>query len=86
MDDHFALFGGLKHDGSVTGFERIQRWPKHKGPVAHLHPSETRPWKFVFVVSEEMAPSFKQQSFGKPWNSKVKQYVLGLSQKDVWEL
>ena len=77
---------GTEHDGSSAGFERIQRWLKLKGPLAHLHASESRPWKFVFVVPEEMALSFKQQSFGKAWNSKVKQYVLGLSQKDVWEL
>ena len=73
------------HPGSIAGFQRIQRWLKLKGPASHLRPSKSRPWTFIFVVPEEMAASFNQQSFGNVWGSKVKQFVLGLSQKDIWE-
>ena len=76
--------GSLESNSSISGFERIQRWLKFKGPT-HLRPSETQPWMFIFIIPEEKAASLKQQSFGKIWNSKVKQYVLGLSQKDIWE-
>ena len=74
--------GSLESNSSILGFERIQCWLKFKGPT-HLRSSKTRPWMFIFIVPEEKAASLKQQSFGKIWNSKVKQYVLGLSQKDI---
>jgi hypothetical protein len=77
--------GTFEPNDSIAGFERVQRWLKLKGPTSHLCPSETQPWMFIFIVPEEKAASFKRQSFGKIWNSKVKQYVLGLSQKDIWE-
>ena len=81
--DFFQItLGSFEPNGSIAGFERVQRWLELKGPTSHLCPSETRPWLFISIVPEGKAASLKQQSFGKIWNSKVKQYVLGL---DIWE-
>ena len=73
----------VEHPSSTAGFGLIQKWLRVKSPASHLRPSKDRPWKFIFVVPEEMAASFEQVSFGGVWDSKVKQYVLGLSDDDV---
>ena len=83
--DVLKMAVGMERDGGITGFKLIQRWLNLEGPASHVRPSKIRPWRFIFVVPEETAASFKLQSFGNDWNSKVKQYVLGLSQQDVLE-
>lgn len=87
--DHLEFFlkitAGTEHLGDPAGFECVEQWLELKDPTSHLCPSETQPWRFIFVVPEENAASFVQQSFGKVWNSKVKQYVLRLSEKDIWD-
>lgn len=75
-----------RHPSKIAGFQRIQRGLKLGGPASNLRPSQAQPWIFIFVVEEEDAASFMKQPFGKVWDPKVKQYVLGLSQKDVWEI
>jgi hypothetical protein len=76
---------GVDYAGSTTGFERVQRWLDRIGENSqHLQPSTTRRWKFIFVVPEEIAPSFTKWTFGDGWDEKVAQYVLGLSQRQIW--
>ena len=58
------------HPNKSAGF---QSGLKVKGPASNLRASKKRPWVFIFVVLETAV-----------WDSKVEQYVLGLSQKDVW--
>ena len=64
---------------------------------ALLRPSETglkplcplvsKPWILLFVVPEPMQTTYKKQNF-KPdaavWRGKMKQYVLGLNEYDVF--
>ena len=83
--DVLKMAVGMERDGGITGFKLIQRWLNLEGPASHVRPSETQPWRFIFVVPEEKVASFKLQSFGNVWNSQVQQYVLGLSPKDIWE-
>jgi hypothetical protein len=74
---YFEVLNTLKL--SVTPFYSV------KGPASNLRPSRKRPWMFIFIVPEETEASFTKQPFEEVWDSKVEQYVLGLSQKDVWE-
>jgi hypothetical protein len=84
--DFLQMTDAKRQPSKIAGFERIQRGMKLKGPASNLRPSKQHPWILIFVLSEEKAASFKKQPFGKDWDSKVKQYVLTLSQKDVWEI
>ncbi|KAF8518686.1 hypothetical protein BU17DRAFT_90757 [Hysterangium stoloniferum] len=73
-----------KNDPStIPRFQRIQRALKLKGPASNLRPSEEQPWMIILIVPKETAPSFTKQPFGGVWDSKVKQYVLALSQKEI---
>ncbi|KAF8523379.1 hypothetical protein BU17DRAFT_86122 [Hysterangium stoloniferum] len=83
--DFLQMTVAKNHPSKIAGFQRIQRGLKLKGPASNLRPSKEQPWMLIFVVPEEIAPSFTKQPFGGVWDSKVKQYVLALSQKDVWE-
>jgi hypothetical protein len=76
---------GVDCSGGTAGFERVQRWLNRNGQDSqHILPSKKQPWKLIFVVPEETAPSFKKWTFGDGWDGKVVQYVLGLSQQQIW--
>ncbi len=71
------------HPISVSGLRHIQSWLKLDTPPADLHPKNTRPWRFIFVVPSDMAPTFTLQNFegdtaNGEWAGMVDQYVLGL--------
>ncbi|KAF8522760.1 hypothetical protein BU17DRAFT_86669 [Hysterangium stoloniferum] len=83
--DFLQMTVAQNHPSKIAGFQRIQRGLKLKGPASNLRPSKEQPWMFIFIVPEETAPSFTKQPFGEVCDSKVKQYVLALSQKDIWE-
>jgi len=70
------------HGILVPGLRCIQRW-LGRGPLAHLRPKKDRPWRFIFVVPSDEAPTFEFQRFERDtahgeWAGKVHQYVLGL--------
>ncbi|KAF8510508.1 hypothetical protein BU17DRAFT_70030 [Hysterangium stoloniferum] len=83
--DFLQMTVAKNHPSKIAGFQRIRRGLKLKGPASNLRPSKEQPWMFIFIVPEETAPSFTKQPFGEVWDSKVKQYILALSQKDIWE-
>ena len=72
-----------EHPIAVSGLGRIQKWLKGK-KTASLRPHRNRPWRFIFIVPEEMASSFTLQNMQgdtktKVWAGKVEQYVYGFS-------
>jgi hypothetical protein len=71
------------HPINVEGLRKIQKSLKLRTPLADLRPSETEPWRFIFIVSPEVEPGFTSQIFigdtqHGEWAGKVNQYVLGL--------
>jgi hypothetical protein len=70
---------------NTAGFERVHRWLDRDGEESRdIRPSKERPWKIIFVVPEAREASFRKWTFGDGWDGKVVQYVLGLSQRQVW--
>jgi len=73
-----------EHPINVSGLQLIQSWLRPGTPLAHLRPSKERPWRFIFIVPSDEAPSrFKLQSLKGDtaegeWSRKVHQYVLKL--------
>jgi hypothetical protein len=79
------MMTGVDCYGDAAGFERVQRWLNRSPEDSqHLQPSTKRPWKFIFIVPEEIATSFTKWTFGNGWDEKVAQYVLGLSRRQIW--
>ncbi|KIM39612.1 hypothetical protein M413DRAFT_29312 [Hebeloma cylindrosporum] len=77
---------GVDRLGNPAGFDRIERWLNLlKGPD-YIAPSETRRWRLIFIVPEEIAASFKPKQFGKALSSKIEQYVHPASGVVIWEL
>jgi len=72
-----------EHQILVSGLRRIQTWLEREAPLAGLSPSEEKPWRFIFIVPSDEAPSFELQRLEGDtaqgeWAGKVQQYVLGL--------
>jgi hypothetical protein len=71
------------HPIAVSGLRRIQSWLQ--SPLGDLRPKkkEGSRWRFIFIVPENMAPTFRLQDFKgdtdkDEWAGKVVQYVFGL--------
>ena len=73
---------GEKHGIAATGLDNLRSWLKIGTPLAPLRPSETRPWRLIFIVPPSQASTFKSQRLEGDdkgnWVGKVNQYVLGL--------
>jgi hypothetical protein len=71
-----------EHDILVPGLQRIQSWLRRGTLLEGLHPSENRPWRFIFVVPSDEETFDSQRLVGdtaqSEWAGKVQQYVLGL--------
>ena len=71
-----------EHPILVSGLQRIQNWLEPNTPLAGLHPSKERPWRFIFIAPSDEASFELQQLRGDTaqgeWAGKVHQYVLGL--------
>jgi hypothetical protein len=72
-----------KHPIAVSGLQRIERWLQPDTPPAYLRPTETKPWRIIFIVPPDMASSFTKQKLEGDtaegeWAGKVVQYVVGL--------
>ena len=72
-----------EHPIAVSRLQHIQSWLELKTPLAHLRPSNTMPWRFIFIVPQDIAPDFKLQTLQGDtatgaWAGKVQQHVLEL--------
>jgi hypothetical protein len=72
-----------EHPIAVSGLQHIQSWLTLKTPLAHLRPSNIKPWRFIFVVPQDIVPDFKLQKLQGDtptgaWAGKMQQHVLGL--------
>ena len=72
-----------KHPINADGLRLLQKWLVNCTELAHLRPSATVPWRFVFIVPPGNASDFKWQNYENDtplgeWAGKVHQYVLGL--------
>jgi len=79
------------HSLKVGGFKLIQRHLCRVLSLEELRPSKDSPWAVVFVVPEDRAETFTgiQKLIGdvkdvRIWQSKTRQFVLGLSPTDVY--
>jgi hypothetical protein len=79
------------HPLKVKGFKMLQRQFPPSSPIEHLRPSEEIPWAVVFVVPKDRVGNFvkMQNLVGNPddtriWQSKTRQFVLGLSHEQVY--
>jgi len=71
-----------EHPIAISGLRCIQRWLKYHTLTSNLCPKKELPWRFVFIVPQDMASSFTLQTLegdtaGEEWSGKVNQYVLG---------
>ena len=71
------------HPIAVSGLKRIQTSLKANTNTNGLCPNQKQPWRFIFIVPEEMALPFKLQNMQgdtptNVWARKVEQYVFGL--------
>jgi hypothetical protein len=73
-----------EHPIAVSGLKSIQKWLRVNDNTARVRPNQNQPWRFIFIVPEEMASSFTLQNMQgdtktKVWAGKVEQYVYGFS-------
>jgi hypothetical protein len=73
----------------VSGLRLIQSWLQQRTALGGLCLTETRPWRFLFVVPLGMASTFKLQKLdgdtaNGEWAGKVHQYVLGLEEQTIF--
>jgi hypothetical protein len=79
------------HDISITGLEKIQKSLKMKiSDLKNLRPTKARKRIILFVVPDTMgAPFVTQKITGAKkvghWEEKTAQYVLMLSEKEVFQ-
>jgi hypothetical protein len=79
-----------KHPVEVVGLKCIQSWLKRGSMLANLRPSiEGNHWQLIFVVPQQIAPTFQIQMFegdtdSNEWFKKVDQYVLGIDEDTLW--
>ena len=71
------------HAITVSGLQRIQGWlGRDRRDLHGLRPAPEKPWRFIFIVPEEMEAGFGLQLLGGDetgiWARKVHQSVLGL--------
>jgi hypothetical protein len=77
------------HGINVDGLKRIQGWLDPATPAAILRPGVSTPWRFVFIVPSDIAPTFRLQTFDKDstteiWSRKVVQYVVALDEGTIF--
>jgi hypothetical protein len=82
-----------EHSLKVKGFKSLQSHLPRSSSVKDLRPSEKNPWAVVFVVPKDRVENFvkTQTLVGDPndiriWQSKTRQFVLGLSHDQVYGL
>ena len=73
----------------VKDLKQIQSWLKLRTPLGDLRPTESRPWRFLFVVPSGMMSTFTLQELDRDtargaWAGKVDQYVLGLDEEIIF--
>ncbi|TDL27110.1 hypothetical protein BD410DRAFT_783297 [Rickenella mellea] len=81
------ITAAVSHPIAVSGLVDIQECLKLNSPLAALRPSPADPWPFVFVVPKGGSFSHTPQTLegGAPgWADKIHQFVLELSEDDVW--
>ena len=86
----FQVTSATTHAISVKGLAATQTSLKPKVPeLKALGPTKAAKWIILFVVPDDMAASFVSQQFKDAkkyahWQQKTAQYVLGLSEKEVF--
>ena len=84
-DDSLVLFQytvSLTHTINSKGLEKLK--DVHDDPACRR-----QKWKLVFVVPETQAAEVKPQSYmptdkSEYWETRIDQYVLGLSPNELW--
>jgi len=70
------------HPIAVSGLRSIQKWLRANANTKSLCPNQNQPWRFIFIVPEKMASSFRLQNLQgdtktEVWAGRVRQYVFG---------
>ena len=72
-----------KHPISVSDLHEIQEWLQLHALSAKLRSKKLKQWRFVFIIPQHMASTFKLQRFDNDipedaWARKVNQCMLGV--------